>query len=481
MAVTTEKDLPPNAKTLWLKATTQIETRNYGYAISLLQSVLKEFPAFLEGRKWLRRAEVQLTKGNKGFLKGLSGSSISVMKLQGMVKKDPQAAIIAAEELLEKEPHSVQANGLLRDAAAAANMIELVGFALETMRDAEPKNTKIMHELARHYTATGEPDKAIDVYGAITAINPMDGDAIRGGKDAAARSSMSKGGWDQIGKEGVDYRTVLKNRDEAVALEQQTRIVKSDDLIERLLVDQFALYNENPENLDVVRKIADLHEQKNDIEGALQYYSWAVQLTKSSDAGLIRKVSDLTMKNLDVQIAACEDWLKTYAVPLEGQEVDEETRAMIAQVEADLAVHRQRKVEMYIDTARKRVERNPTDLAFRYELGEQLVKAGHHTEAIAELQKAQNSPSLGLKAKYLLGQCFEAKNILNLALKQYEDVRAKLPNMDAFKKEVVYRLGMVYERSGDKEKYLASIMEIYEVDSAFMDVAPRVEGSYGGS
>ena len=481
MAVTTEKDLSPNAKITWLKAIAQIETRNYGYAISLLHTILKDSPAFLDGRKWLRRAEIQLTKGNKGFLKGLGGSSLSVMKLQGMVKKDPQAAILAAEELLEKEPHSVQANGLLRDAAAAANMPELVGFAVETMRDADPKNTKIMHELARHYTAMGEPDKAIEVYNAIVAINPTDGDAIRGGKESAARSSMSKGGWDQIGKDGVDYRSVLKNRDEAVSLEQQGRIVKSEDMIDQLLIEQYALYNENPQNLDVVRKIASLHEQKDDFAGARDYYKWAVELTKSSDPGLIRKVSDLTMKTLDVQISGHETWLKDYATTLNGQEPDDESKATVTKVEEELAGFRQEKAQMYIDNARKRVERNPTDLTFRYELGEQLVNAGNYTDAIAELQKAQNSPNLGLKAKYLLGQCFEAKNILNLALKQYEDIRTKLPNMDAFKKDVVYRVGRVYERAGDKEKYLACMTEIYEVDSGYLDVAPRVEGSYEAS
>ena len=229
------------------------------------------------------------------------------------------AAILAAEEILEKEPHSVQANGLLRDAAAAANMPELVGFALETMRDAEPKNTKIMHELARHYSAMGDPEKAIEVYNAITAINPADIEAIRGGKDAAARSSMSKGGWDQVGKEGIDYRNMLKNKDEAVALEQQNRLVKSEDVIDQLLAEQYALYNENPQNLDVVRKIASLHEQKDDLEGALQYYSWAVELTKSSDPGLVRKVSDLTMKNLDRQINTREQWLKDHAAVAQRQ------------------------------------------------------------------------------------------------------------------------------------------------------------------
>ena len=313
MAVTTEKELSPNAKSMWLKATSAIETRNFGYAISLIQAVLKESPAFLDGRKWLRRAELQSVKSNKGFLKGLSGSSISAMKLGGSVKKDPLAAIVAAEEILEKDPQNVSANSLLRDAAVAAEMPELAGFALETMRDAAPKDTKIMHELARHYIGMGDPERAIEVYNAITAVNPADIEAIRGGKDAAARSSMSKGGWDQVGKEGTDYRSMLKNKEEAIALEQQNRLIKSEADIDQLLAEQFELYNQNPQNLDVVRQIAKLHEQKDDLEGALQYYSWAVEVTKGSDPGLIRKVSDLTLKNLDRQINTRDQWLKDHA------------------------------------------------------------------------------------------------------------------------------------------------------------------------
>ena len=50
--------------------------------------------------------------------------------------------------------------------------------------------------------------------------------------------------------------------------------------------------------------------------------------------------------------------------------------------------------------------------------------------------------------------------------------------MDGLKKDVVYKLGLLYERTGDKEKYTGCMTEIYEVDSGYMDVAARVEGSY---
>ena len=78
----------------------------------------------------------------------------------------------------------------------------------------------------------------------------------------------------------------------------------------------------------------------------------------------------------------------------------------------------------------------------------------------------------------LLGICFEAKKILGLAIKQYEEAAAKLPNMDALKKEIIYKLGLIYEKTGDKAKSLAYMTEIYEVDSGYADVAARVEGSY---
>ena len=48
-------------RALWLKAVAAIELRNFGYAISLFQEILKQEPEFLTGRQLLRRAEV--TKG----------------------------------------------------------------------------------------------------------------------------------------------------------------------------------------------------------------------------------------------------------------------------------------------------------------------------------------------------------------------------------------------------------------------------------
>src|SRR6266508_5576086 len=98
MAVKTEKELSESLRALWLKAVSAIEVRNFGYAISLLQEILKQEPEFLTGRQLLRRAEVTKTKSAKKGFFNISMAPIALMRAQREVKKDPKRAV----EILEK-------------------------------------------------------------------------------------------------------------------------------------------------------------------------------------------------------------------------------------------------------------------------------------------------------------------------------------------------------------------------------------------
>ena len=50
--------------------------------------------------------------------------------------------------------------------------------------------------------------------------------------------------------------------------------------------------------------------------------------------------------------------------------------------------------------------------------------------------------------------------------------------MDAVKKEIVYNLGLVYERMGNTAESVNCMKQIYEADYGYKDVAERVESSY---
>lgn len=461
MSVRTEKDLPDNQRATWLKAMSAMELRNYGYAIQLLQGVLKAAPDFLPARQLLRKASVQKNAGKKGMF---SGTSFSAMKVQGMVKKDPVAAMDAVEKILETDPFNSQANQILKEAALAAKMPEVAEFALETIIAGNPKDTKTMHELAKLLMELSLPKKAVEIYSKIVEVTPHDLAAVKGAKDAAAAESMQRGGWE---REDADYRSLMKNKDEAAKLEQASRVVRSEDAIDNLLVELHAKAQSEPENVETARKIAELYEQKEDLENAIAWYQYAADLTRGSDFAIVRKVSDLRLKSFDTAIQAREDYIA-------ASPDSEESKAYAVELE-DL---KRQRGEMRLDEAKKRVERNPTDLQIRFELGEVYVAIGNYKDAIPELQKARQNPNARLRAMNLLGKCFVERGMFDLAAKTLEDAAADLFQMDSTKKEIIYNLGIVYEKMGNGSKSIDCMKQIYEVDYGYRDVAERVEGSY---
>ena len=465
MAVKSEKDLPETQRTTWLKAMSAMELRNYAYAIQLLQAVLRAHPDFLLGRQLARKAAVAKFGGKRSVLGSLSGASFSTMKVQSQLKKDPVAVFDAIEKMLEADPYSPQANQLLKDAALAAKMPELAVFALETIVAGHPKDARTMHELARLYMENELPSKAGDIYGKILEINPNDLAAVKGGKDAAAAASMQRGGWE---REEATYRDLIKDKDQAVALEQQARVYRGEEMIDFLLGELSEKYTQDPENLDTARRIAELYEEKNDLENAVTWFSYAAQLSQFTDFALVRKVSDLRVKQFDGLIASLEE---SIAANPSGEEAAEHA--------SHLEELKRQRAELFLEEAKKRVERNPTDLQLRLELGEILVNLGNYKDAISELQRARQNPNVRLRAMNLLGKCYTERKMFDLAANILSAAAGELVQMDNVKKEIVYNLGLVYEKMSQEEKSIECMKQIYEVDYGYRDVAGRVESSYG--
>ena len=463
MAVKTEKDLSEALRSLWLKAVAAIELRNLGYAISLLQEILKQEPQFLTGRELLRRTEVTRSNaGKKSFFK-ISTASISVMNAQRQIKKDPKRAVEILEKVLEAEPYNRQANLVLKEAALAAGWPEVAVFALRTLVEENPRDVKVLHELGRLFHELGDSDQEVEVYNQISAIDPLDAQALRLGKDASAHASMKRGGWTHA----ESYRDLIKDKEEAISLEQQSRLRLTGEALDQQLAETYARHKAEPANIDLVRRLGLLTEQKEDFEAAIRWYQNAADLTKGADTGLARKVSDLKIKCLEREIAAHVEFL--------SKDNSDEMRAKKSE---ELKAAKAKRAEILIDHARERLARNPTDLQLRFELGENLFNAGRFREAVPELQRARQNPHARLKAMNLLGCSYSELEMLDLAVKQLEEASKEIVSMDATKKEIVYNLGLVYERMGEGDKSLACMKRIYEVDYGYKDVARRVEGSY---
>jgi tetratricopeptide (TPR) repeat protein len=193
MATCSEKELPDKSRALWLKARSAAELKNYGYAISLLQNVLKEVPTFLDGRKMLRSAAIAQANGKKGS--GLLSSLSSVsLRGAGNVKKDPLAAMDQAERMLDSDPFNIGANTMLKEAAMAAGMVETAIFALETLVKGNPEDTKVLHELGELYLSNEKTELALEVFNKIAEINPSDLQALKRAKDGSGSTNAQAGG-----------------------------------------------------------------------------------------------------------------------------------------------------------------------------------------------------------------------------------------------------------------------------------------------
>jgi Flp pilus assembly protein TadD len=464
MAVKTEKELNDTQRALWLKALAAMELRNFGYAISLLQEILKKEPQFLTGRQLLRRAELANQKAAKKSFFNISTAPIAVMKAQREIKKAPAQAVEMIEKVLEEEPRNRQANLALKEAAVAAGWPEIGVFALQTLLEENPRDVKLLRELGRLHHEMGHNEEEVEVYNRITEIDPLDPVALRLGKDASALASMSAGSWTQA----ESYRELIKDKEVAISLEQQSRMQLSGESLDQQIVEVDAQRRAQPKNVDLARRLGALYEQKDDIESAARCYQTAVDLTGGSDAGLVRKISDLKVRETEREIALHEEFLANH----------KEKDAVRAKRIEELTAAKKRRSGMLIEETKKRLERNPTDPQVRFELGEHLVNAQRFREAVPELQRARQNPNARLKAMNLLGVCYRELGMLDLAMKQFEDAAKEIVMMDATKKEIVYNLGVAYEKMNEREKSLNCMKQIYDADYGYKDVAERVESSY---
>jgi tetratricopeptide (TPR) repeat protein len=458
-----QHQLAANLGKLYLKAESAMELRNWSYAVSLIQAILVKEPGFLDGRKRLRIAAVKENEGKRGVKMG--GEALKVMKLQSQVKKDPLGVMVQLEkDVLASDPYNPQGNELLYEAASAAGLYSTAGFALETVISGDPENLKFYHKLGDFYMAREIFDKASEIFGKIVDKNRTDLEATKKYKDATARGSIASQKWDSEG----DWRDLLKDKDASRDLESKGRAAMTPEMLQAQAEALSVEYAQDQNNLEVTKRLATTYEELEQFETALSFYEWAFHLS-SNDPALEKKVASIR-----------ETVNKQHLESLQRFVDENPEHPDIEQYRQQLIEAEKSQIDILIAESRERVDRNPTDNELRYELGSRLFRATNYREAIQHLQQAKRSPNLRIKVMSLLGQCYERMNMTDLATGQFEEAITELQVMDDTKKELLYNLGLLYEKLGNVPKYLEALKQIYAVDYVYRDVAERVERSYGG-
>lgn len=457
MAEVTLEEAPRKAREMFEKGMAAMERGNTGYAMDMFMSVLDLEPRLLKARRFLRVAQVKEFKAKKGGAVTHVVSSITgiggMISASTAVKKDPLKALKVSEGLLRSDPLNKAFINLHVQAALAADMPEAAIMMLEIAREFYAKDTDLLKRLGRLYLDNNMTRQGKEVYEVLLALKPNDQTILKAFKDASALDTMNKGGWTDAGS----YRDIIKDAGEATRLEQEAKAVKTSKDIDSLIADSLRKIEQEPQNVNYRRGLADLYIRAERPDDALAALEEAQSVSGGADPQIDRAISAVKLKQFDLSIAALEK---------EGQgEAAEKKKA-------------ERKAFELAD-AEDRVKRYPNDLQFRYEYGVLLYDNDRLNEAIQQFQQAQRNPQRRIRALYYMALCFKQKQQFDIALEQLEKAASELQIMDETKKDILYELGVICESMDNKEKAAKFFKEIYSVDIGYRDVADKIEKNYG--
>ena len=452
-------------RNLYTKGVAAAQRDNWDYALTLFCQALEKEPGLFECRKALRLAQTQKSVGaSKGFFKKMmsgGGSMPQITKAKFALNKNPAEAMAIAEQVLNGDANNPFAHRLIVDAARALEMPQTLLLSLETMVRLSPKDKALVIEFADAVAEIGgNADVAEGFLDELIRTTPYDPDLQQAQKNLSARKTLDQGGYGALEGGQGSYRDILRNKEEAVSLEQEQRVQKTEDVASRLIGEYEARLATEPDQAKLLRSLAELYTQKGQFDRALEYYQRLKNSGPAGDASVDRAIAETTVRQFDAQLAQLSPFAPDHA---------EQT----ARIQAE-------KTAFQLADCQQRAEKYPTDLAIRYELGLLYFQAGKITEAVGEFQKAQQNPHKRIAAMNYLAQCFALRNMNDSAVRTLQNAIKEKPVFDEEKKELTYNLGCVFEKMGKKAEAIEQFLIIYETDISYRDVGAKVDAHYAG-
>lgn len=423
---------------------------NHDYAIILLAGLLREVPNLIDARRLLRSCELARAQSKPSPVNAVKIAHY-ILRGKTALRSNPLETIEIAEEILTLDPTNLAGNELLAEAATLAGLSETEILAYEVICDSRPKDTDYLKRLAKAYMHVADWQKAQRTYEDILAITPHDAEALQGIRDATAMHATAVGRWEQTVQQKREDTSTTNYLPSPEDIEST-----SPETIQKQIYRLYAELDPQSPDRNVAQQIAELYELKREYKSAMDWYEYAFALSSHLDPSIEKAILGLKIQQIDDKIHASSN-----NAVLVDDLMRERTNLLLA-------------------SARQRVKRYPNDLALRYELGEALVLADRHREAIPELQRALRHPYVRYRAYNLLGYCYWNRNMFDLAIKQYEVALPEMTVMDDLKKEMTYNYASILEQTEQYEAAMEELKKIYEVDSQYRDVSQRLEYHYQG-
>lgn len=425
-----------------------VKRRNFAIAVKIYGQVLQIQPDYGEARLGLRKAlfaKVAQKPASRLTAVLVGGPSLLLAGMMGLFGQAGAAARYY-EGYLAHDPLHEGINLKLGRALLKAGHARSALAVFASLAEAMPRCLEACRSAGGLYYSQGKVQEALAMYEQALRVDPRDQESLKARKDLAAEGALRSSGIEKA----TSSRELIKDKDLQRQLERQDRLQLTAEEIDQELAALEPKLSESPDDRKLLRRVAKLREMGKDLAGALDLVERLLALD-SADVEVLELAADLRIR-------------------LQQQMVDKAKKrgddAAVARATAALR-------DLRAAEARRRVQRNPGDLAARFDLGACLLDGGEVDAAIAELQQAVKDPRKKNDALFLLGRAFLRKNLPELALGQFEKA-LQGAGSGTLAKDALYEMGAICSDLGQRDAALTHFSRILEQDISFRDAAQRV-------
>ena len=425
-------------------ASKQTSQDNFDYATELLTQCVTGDPGNL---LYMRSYIENLQKKHGNNKKGAAMAQFKEMGARSGLKKAAGGsnwddAIKHGLKVLTVNPWDIPT---LRTMATAAQKITPLGevelYLLKCALEANPKDPETNKQCAMAMADRGQYDQAIACWHRVEQALPGNEEAQKEISDLAVRKTLSN----------LESKKAQMAKTGAVTPGSQQDELPPDELLRRRIAA-------NPKEVSSYYELAQIYLNSDRYKDAEQVYQQAFEAT-DGDPDVREKWQDVQVRRLRHQFSVARSKRK------ENEQADHEYRRV--------------KKELFtkeLEVAKYRVDRYPTILRYKYDLGWQHQRSAQYGEAIKQYQAARNDPRV--KGLCLLGlaQCFQAIKQMRLAKKHYEEAIAEIPDRDADnKKEALLQAARMAFDERDLDTAEKHLTVLAGMDFTYKDVATLLD------
>lgn len=440
------------------RAREAVRKKNFDFAITLYNQALAIKPGHRDTRLELlkaagRKFEYKSMPKALRYVAGLP-QLLSIALAKALKNSDMMAR--ASQRYLLIDPYNDSVNFALGRSLESLGYLGGASAVYEFVAEYDKQNVTALKKAGFLMYRIKDIPAALELFEKVLAIAPRDPEAEKMRKNLAAESTLATGSYKKA-KSSLD---LVADKEKAAELQREARIHRDVDELDEEMDRLRKKVESDPGDMRSQRTLGDLLVRKKQYADALDHYKKLLDADPES--------FDIRSRIGDVELLVLKSKIETIEGRIaEGGNGD--LKENLARVRGEL-------VSKEIEEYTWRVEEHPTDLNLWFRLGRSLLRGRQFDKAIEAFQHSVKDPRHKVRSLHMLGKCFRHKDLFDLAVKQFENALEAMGADEGGRSHpVVYDLGEVCEKMGDRQAALTWFSRIYEVDINYKDVARKIE------